>query len=488
MELNFRAVGKITGMILTALSVFLLAPFIVSLIYHEPDCGRACLSVAIPTAAIGLLLFFFIHRKPNDRMTHRDGFLLVSLAWLLMSIIGALPFMLQGSIHNFFHAFFETASGFSTTGATILSDVESFPVSLMFWRMFTHWIGGMGIVVCLISFLPTMGLTGENIALPEATRSTLQKITPNIWDTAKILLILYSALTAIEMILLKISGMNVYDSIVYAFSTMGTGGFTTHNEGLTYYDSALIDGIITVFMLIAAGSFTLYHSLYKRTLHAFRHNTELKLYLMIIVSGTVLTTLALFISNTYDTLSSAFRHGVFQVVSILSTTGMSNADFAAWPTFCLMLFLILFFIGGCSASTAGGIKVVRAAVMFKMIKRSVFLKLHPNTMTRIRIGKRLLPSDIVQDVCSYVMIYFATVFITALLISVDGNGFLTNFTAAASCVANIGPGMGAVGPSGNYAIYSEFSLTVLSLAMIAGRLELFTLFMLFSPKYWKPAH
>ncbi|MGI6736519.1 MAG: TrkH family potassium uptake protein [Anaerovoracaceae bacterium] len=488
MDLNYRSIVRYTGLLLILLGLSLLLPYFVALIYHESDAASAFLTPAMPCLGAGALMFA-LRPAESRAFRRRDAYFFVSFSWLLFSLIGAVPFVVDGCIDSFVDAFFETCSGFSTTGASILTDVEALPKSMMFWRLFTHWIGGMGILVLMIALIPAVsGKSGQAIAQFESPGPSLSKFMPKMRDMAKMLYFLYGSFTLIEILCLKLAGMNWYDAIVYSFSTMGTGGFATHNAGIAAYHSAAIEWVLILFMILAGVNFNLYYLALARQPSVFRHDAEFRMYMLIIGVVTLLCTLDLLGTGVMHSVGSALRAALFQVVSILTTTGFSSADYTLWPTFCMMLLFLLFFIGGCSSSTAGGIKVVRVTVLLKLMKRSFSLRLHPNAFFKVRLNHRQIPSDIIQQICSFTFLYIITVLAAGLLISIDGNDLITNFSAAASCVGNIGPGFNAVGPAGNYSIFSPFSTCTLAVCMIAGRLELFTFFMLVTPKFWNPSH
>lgn len=487
MDLNYRTISRIMGTLFLIIGFALLLPFAVGLIYNEYDSSTAFLSVAMPCILIGVFIVAFI--KPGPRqLKRRDGFLIASLSWLFMSLLGALPFVLQGAIPSYIDAFFETCSGFSTTGASILTDIESLPKSMLFWRSFTHWIGGMGILVFAVALLPALGVSGQTIVKSEAPGPVLSKVTPKISDTAKALYIIYIGFSALETILLMFGGMDFYDAVTNAFSTMGTGGFSTYNNSIAAFDSAYVDGVITVFMVLAGVNFNLYFLAVTTRFKAFLKNTEFKLYILIFAAATSLITICLFASGTYESLGESFRYASFQTASILTTTGYATADYCLWPTFAIMLLFLLFFIGGSSSSTGGGIKVVRVAVLLKMIKRSIAVKLHPHALVRIKLDNKVLQHDTLQEICSFAFLYITLVFAVGLIVSLNGSDIATSFSAAASCIGNIGPGMNAIGPTMNYSIFSSPVKIVLSLSMIAGRLELFTFMMLIAPRFWNPSH
>lgn len=488
MGLNHRAIIRITGFLLVVFSALLSLPLLTSLIYRETDCMAAFLLTIVPCLGAGASILFFLPRKrSHTTLQKRDAFLIVSCFWLLMSVLGAIPFLLQGCISNFPDAFFESCSGFSTTGASILTNVEMLPRSMLFWRSFTHWIGGMGILVFAVALLPSLGLAGQTIVKSESPGPVLSKITPKMSDMAKSLYLIYLAMTLIETFLLLLGGMNLFDALVYSFGTMGTGGFSTYNAGIAFFHSPYIEGVITVFMLLAGMNFNLHYLAITGQPMIYARDMECRNYLLIVALATGFITINLALSHTTSSILSGFRYAVFQVASIITTTGYASADFNLWPTFSLMTLFLLFFIGGCSSSTAGGIKVVRVTVLLKMIRRFLILKIHPNATLQIKANHHAVPSDTMQEICSYTFLFIVSVLATGTIIAIDGQDLVTNFSAAASCIGNIGPGFNSVGPAANYSLFSGPSTVILALAMIAGRLELFTFFMILSPRFWNPA-
>jgi len=485
MDLNLRALTKVAGLLLVVLGGSMMLPLIVGLLYHEPESVRAFIVVIVPCLLAGGVLILIPGRQ-KSRFSIRDGYLIVTVSWALASLIGAIPFVLSGAIPSYVDAVFETCSGLSTTGASILPDIESLSKSILFWRSFTHWIGGMGILILAVALLPTLGIGGQFLAKAESPGPSLSKVTPKISDTAKMFYLLYCVYTVLEVILLMFGGMNLYDALIHTFGTVGTGGFSNYNNSIAHFDSAYIDGVITIFMFLSGGSYFLYFLVFRRGVKAFIQDGEFKTYLLIVAMATLLVTLGLWGFGIYPSPLSAFRYGVFSVVSIVTTTGFANSDFVLWPTFCQMVLFLLFFVGGCSSSTAGGIKPIRLLVMGKLIKRTVGLKLHPNAVNPLKVNNRILPVEVASGIAAFTFLYILLFFIGGILVSFDNTDLMTAFSAVGSCLGNIGPGFGAVGPMSNYSLFSDGSTIVLSFLMITGRLELFTVIILFTKKFWYP--
>ena len=485
MDLKLRTIFKIEGQVLIILGIAMLLPLLTAFVYDETASAKAFSCVLVPCILLGTFQMRFI-RYSKKQLKLRDGFLIVALSWLMAAFIGSLPMLIDHSIPRFFDSFFEMCSGFTTTGATILEDVESMPKAVLMWRSFSHWLGGMGILVFAIALLPSLGISGQEIAEAETPGPVFSKVTAKMSDTARSLYLIYILFTAAETIFLLLGGMSFFDALTHSFATVGTGGFGNYNDSVAHFNSAYIDFVITVFMIMSGINFNLYYLFLKDGKFSFFKDHECRLYLMIFSLFTIAITIWLMISDTFDGLLHSLRYAAFQVASILTTTGFATADFEKWPSFCMMLLFTLFFIGGSSSSTAGGVKVIRVLVMLKMIKRSIVLKLHPNALIHIRVDKKTLSTDVVQSICAFVFLYVAFFFAVSICISLEGHDMLTNLSATAACVGNIGPGFSAAGPSENFAFFSDASKFILSIAMVAGRLELFTLLMLFTGRYWNP--
>lgn len=492
MIIHTKALVKIMGMLSVISGFSMIFPLIVGAVYKEESSVTAFAHTIVASLVFGLLLILLSRRmKGNKRFTHlktRDAFLIVALTWILFSAIAAFPYIIQGCIPRYIDAFFEASSGFTTTGSSILTDVEVLPKSMMFWRMFAHWLGGMGILVLAIALLPQLGINGQAIVNAETPGPTLSKVTPKMSDTARTLYLTYFAFTIAETILLMMGGLNFFDSITHTFATVGTGGFSGYNDSVAHFQSAYVDGVFTLFMILSGINFNLYFLTFKGGISKLLKDSELQAYLIFIGGATLLLTLYLYLGDFYETLGKAFRYSIFQAASIITTTGFATADFNLWPAFCVMILLFLYFAGGCSSSTGGGIKIVRILIILKMIKRAALLRLHPNALIPIRLDDRPLPGDTIQSISSFVFFYITILFSVGILVSLDGYDMVTSFSAAATCLGNIGPGFHDIGPTMNFSGFSDPVKLLLSFTMIAGRLELFTLLMLLSRKFWNPTH
>lgn len=487
MNLSLSSICRITGLALLVVGFSMLPSLVVSGIYEEIPSFLAFLVTIFFAAATGTLMLRF-GKTSTQKLKVRDGFFIVSLCWIISALLGAVPFILSGSIPNFCDAFFESCSGFSTTGASILTDIESLPKGILFWRSFTHWIGGMGILIFAIALMPSLGISGQNIAVSEAPGPTLDKITPKMSDTAKTLYITYVIFTIAEILLLMAGGMNLYDAMIHSFGTVGTGGFSNYNDSVAHFNSTYIEMIITAFMILSGANFNLYFLSVKRGILYILQDSEFRFYMFIIGIVTFLIMLNLFFSKTCHGMFQAFRYSIFQTVSILTTTGFGTNNYDLWPTFSRMLILLLMFIGGCSSSTGGGIKVIRILILLKLIRRGIATRLHPNAVVTVKINNSTVSRDTVTAISNHVFLYMAVVFVSTLLIAFNDFDLVTSFTSVFTCIGNIGPGFELVGPACNFSIFAGPSKLLLSVLMLAGRLELFTLFILLTPRFWNPDH
>lgn len=402
----------------------------------------------------------------------------------MASTIGALPFCISGAIPNYIDAFFETCSGFSTTGSSILTDMEALPKSMNFWRAFTHWLGGMGIIVFAVAITPSFGMSGQVIASAETPGPTLDKITPRFSVMARNLYLLYLAFTLAEVILLLFGGLSLYDALLHSFSTVGTGGFSCYSNSIAHFDNSYIHWVIFTFMTLCGINFNLYFVLWRKGIKSFFKDSELRFYLALIVIISFLIFLNLLAEGIYEDRSDCLRDSFFQVSSIITTTGFASADYDIWPTFSKMLIFLLMLTGACSSSTGGGVKLVRILVSLKLIRRGISMKIHPHRIVTITLNKKEVPQEVATNIANFIFFYIFIVFAGSLVISLNGFDLMTTISSVITCVGNIGPGYNLVGPTMNFSIFSPFSKVVLSLLMIAGRLELFTFFMLFFPHYW----
>ena len=477
--MNYKVIFNTIGRVAIAESALLLLPMFVSLIYGE-SCYLAFLLTAVLSLALGLVLCLCF--KPKNHVIYaKEGFAIVALVWLGMSAIGAVPFVLCGDIPSYVDAFFETVSGFTTTGASIIKNVEILNHGTLFWRSFSHWVGGMGVLVFVMAIIPNVSDRSIHIMRAEMPGPVVGKIVPRVKDTAKILYLIYIVLTAIEVAMLCAGGMPVFDSLVHSFGTAGTGGFGIKADSIASY-SNYHQWVIAIFMLLFGVNFNLYYLLLIKRFRSVLRSTELWVYVAVaLVASSVI---ALNIFPMYKNSSTAIRQSVFQVSSILTTTGYATADFNKWPELAKGILFVLMFSGGCAGSTAGGLKLSRTIMMFKMIGRELKRMLHPRSVATVRFEGKSVEEQTLQGVTVYFAVYMLCILAAFLLICFEPFGLETNFSAAVSCFNNVGPGLAGVGPASGYSDYTAFSKLVLSVAMLLGRLEIFPLLIALSPSTW----
>lgn len=473
---------KLCGTISLMMSICLILPILTALYYNEFFIVSRLLPFTIVLGLISLLLFFGIKEKYTS-ISKRTAFFIVTLSWIISAVISSAAFVITDSIPSPINAFFESCSGLSTTGITILNDVEALPKSMGLWRTFLHWIGGMGILVFAVAILPSLKFTGQSVATAEAPGPSFDKLSPKISDTAKILYVTYSLFTILEIILLMLAGLSLYDSVLHSFSTLGTGGFSCYNDSIGHFGSPLVSTIIIFFMFLAGTNFNLFFFSIKDGIKTFTSSTEFKTYLLITVVIS-LSIAAILFSKMHESPFNSVINGTFQTVSLLTTTGFSNANFNIWPIACKALLFALFFIGGSSTSTAGGIKVIRIAVVLRLIKRGIETRLHPEAVKPIRIDKKNVSSTSVSLILSFIFLYVLIAFIGSLVISLENHSSFSAVTLSMTCIGNIGPSFfeDAGFSLSDFNILSKFTM---SLLMIMGRLELFTIIMLILPKFWR---
>lgn len=477
--MNRRMVFYTVGQILLLEAVLLVLPLAVSLIYAE-SCFTSFIITILITAASGFLLKLIF--KPKDHVIFaKEGFLIVALAWLMMSLFGALPFVLSREIPSFINAFFETVSGLTTTGASIIPDLSVMSKGILFWRSFTHWIGGMGIIVLIMAIIPTTSGRSIHVMRAEMPGPIVGKLVPRIRDTAKILYLIYIVMTAVEIVLLKLGDMSLFDSVVHSFGTAGTGGFGIRGDSLGSY-SAYSQWVITIFMLIFGVNFNLYYLLLVRRARTVFRSEELRAYAAVVVAAVVM--IAINIRGIYETFGETIRHAAFQVSSVITTTGYATVNFDLWPGFSKAVLFILMFIGGCAGSTAGGLKISRVFLLVRMVRNNIRKILHPRAVASVSFEGKILDERTQKSVSNYLSIYVLSLFAVFLIISLDPFDLETNLTAAVSCFNNVGPGLAGVGPAMNYNGYSVLSKIVLSFSMLLGRLEIYPLIIAFIPASW----
>lgn len=478
--MNRRMVLYMVGSVIKIEALLMLLPLIVSLIYSEKVSAVSFLiSIAI-ALALGFAMTLIV--RPGSKVIYaKEGFVTVALSWLFLSLVGCLPFVISGEIPSFIDAFFETVSGFTTTGASILTDVETMSKGMLFWRSFTHWVGGMGVLVFVMAIIPSFSDRSIHLLRAEVPGPVVGKLVPKLRQTARILYIIYIALTLIEIILLLIGKMPLYDSIVHAFGTAGTGGFGIKGDSIGSYNSYL-QWIITVFMLLFGVNFNLYYFIIMGKIKTALKSTELWVYLGLVMGSTALITIN--ILPFFESFSSSLKHAAFQVASIITTTGYATTDFDKWPVFSKTILLLLMFIGACAGSTGGGIKVSRVVMLIKNCKRELQRMLHPRSVAVVRFEGKRVDNTTINAVSSYLAIYTLFFCLIVFIIGIENFDLETNISAVAACFNNIGPGFGRVGAAMNYSEFSGLSKIVLSIAMLLGRLEIYPIILTLSPSTW----
>ena len=478
--MNYKMIKYTLGWLLIFEAVFFLLPLFTGIIYTEMATFAFLWSILI-SGGIGALLVF---RKPsNTKLYSRDGFVLVALSWLVLSIFGALPFMFSGATKSFVDALFETASGFTTTGASIFPAVSTLPKCILIWRSFSNWIGGMGVLVFIMAFLPLGGAHNMNIMKAESPGPSVSKLVPRVKTTALILYVIYFAMTLVQFIILICGGVNAFDAINISFSTAGTGGFAIRDDSFASY-SNFTQIVTTVFMLLFSINFASYY-LAMRGRFKDALNTEVRVFIGIVVVAISIITIDNLLSGTFNSIGESLKHSSFTVSTIISTTGFASADFASWQNLSQTIIVMLMFIGACAGSTGGGIKISRLLILFKGMARELKMLIHPKQVKKISIDSRKVEHEVVRSVNAYIVCYFVVFAMSVLILSFEETDLITNFTAVAATINNIGPGLAKVGPAANFGHFSVFSKLTLTFDMLAGRLELFPMLILFTPSTWK---
>lgn len=477
--MNYSIIFYLMGWILNFEAAFMIMPCIVAVLYKEP-AGWSFVITMVLCLVIGISL---VLKKPKNKVFYTaEGFVTTALSWIVLSIMGAIPFMLSGAITNPVDAMFETVSGFTTTGASILSDVEALPHCILFWRSFTHWIGGMGVLVFILTLLPLTGGYHMNIMKAESPGPSVGRLVPRVRSTAKILYGIYIGMTLIEILLLLLGKMPLFDALTTAFGTAGTGGFGIKNDSLAGY-SPYLQTVVTVFMILFGVNFNVYFLIISGKVLQALKSEELRCYLAII--GTTIFVITLNIAYQYNTLGEALHHSSFQVASIITTTGFATMNFDTWPQVSRTILVMLMFVGACAGSTGGGIKVSRFIILLKTVGKELGQYLHPSAVKKVKMNGKVVEHEVVRSINVFMVTYVMIFAFSVLLIGFDNKDLITNFTAVAATFNNIGPGLELVGPAQNYSIFSDGTKLVLIFDMLAGRLEIFPLLLLFVRDTWK---
>lgn len=480
--MNYRMVKNVLGWLLLFEACFMLLPLLTALVYGEWNELFAFLYTIALLVVVGGLMILVLRPKKQE-LYAKEGFIIVSLGWILISLFGALPFVFSGVVPSYIDAFFETVSGFSTTGASIIQNVESLPRTILIWRSFTHWVGGMGVLVFIMAFLPLGGGRNMHMMKAESPGPSVSKLVPRVRTTALILYLIYAILTVLQIILLLFGNMSLFEAVNTALATAGTGGFSFRNDSYASF-SSYVQVIVSIFMLLFSVNFASYYLVWKRKWKDVL-NGEVRCFFVVVVSAVVIISAELLYDGVFAGVGESIKHSLFSVATIISTTGFSSTNFDLWPSLSKSVLVLLMFVGACAGSTGGGIKVSRLMIFFKTVGRELGAILHPKQVKKSTLDGRVVEDNVVRSVCAYMAAYVLIFVASLLLISVDGKDLVTNFTAVAATFNNIGVGLSEIGPSGSWAGFSVFSKIILCLDMLIGRLEIFPMLLLFSPRTWK---
>ncbi len=480
--MRLKPVLYMLGIINIFIALSMIAPLVVSLIFKDGGTMALSLTILI-TASFGLFLYL-IFKGGRIEVNHRQGFLVVALAWLDISFFGSLPYLFSGVMSSFVDAYFESASGFTTTGASVLTHIADLPHSILFWRSFTHWIGGMGIILLYLAILPLLGVGGMQLYKAEASVVTQEKFVPRVTGMAKVLWLVYVLISLALIIILKLSGMSLFDSLIHAFGTISTGGFSNQNASLEFYNSYFIEAVIIFFMFLGSTNFTLHYRFTSEGFKAYKNNEEFKFYFFMLIIATILVTINLRLTF-YSSLIDSIRYGLFQVVSIGTTTGFSSKDFTNWPVFSQVVLLLLMFIGGSAGSTSGSIKCIRILLLLKLGYREIFRLIHPHAVVPVKLGGKAVSSEVINGVMSFTFLYLIIFIISSLILTFLQIDIVTAISSVATTIGGVGPGLNLTGPASNYSSMPFIGKWVLISDMFLGRLEIYTLLLLFTPAFWR---
>lgn len=479
--MNFGMIKNLCGQVIRFEAIFMSLSLIVSVIYKEYFSALIFFGIILFMFALSFVLS---HKKPKDRSFYaKEGLVTVSLSWVVISLFGALPFIISGSAPSFIDSLFESISGFTTTGSSVLADVEVLDKGMLFWRSFTHWIGGMGVLMFVMAILPMSGADPLHLMRAESPGPTTEKLVPKARQTAKILYKIYIGLTLLQIAFLLFGGMPVFDSIVHAFGTAGTGGFSIKNASIGAYNSVYLETVITVFMALFGVNFSAFFLLIAKKFKSFLTHEEVRAYFLIMAVSIVAIALNT-LGTVYQSFGESLRYSSFQVSSVMTTTGYATTNFDTWPAFSKFILLFLMFIGACAGSTGGGIKVSRFVIMFKTLKREAKKILHPQAVSIIKLDKMPVQEDVIRGTGVFIVVFFVITAFSIALVSLDGYDMKTSATSVMACINNIGPGLGMVSPAGNFGAFSPFSKIVLMFDMLVGRLEIYPILLLLSPAVW----
>ncbi len=481
--MRWRFILKILGILTFIFGLSMIFALIVGLYYQDQSLVPVLKSMGI-TVSAGFLLFVFFRNDKAETISQREGMAIVALGWTFVGFFGALPFYLGDGYFTFVDAVFESVSGFTTTGSSVLMNIEALSKGLLFWRSFIQWLGGMGIIVLSVAILPFLGVGGMQLYKAEVPSPVPDKLRPRIRDTASILWKVYALISLAEVVLLMIGGMNLYDALCHTFTTMPTGGFSTQNASIAHYDSIYFDGVFIFFMLMAGVNFSLHYQMLRGKPLAFWRDSEFRFFLGTVVFLVAVVSLNIF-GSVYESIAQAFRYGAFQVVSIITTTGYATADYEQWPAMSQLILLLCMFIGASAGSTGGGVKCLRVMLCIKFCYKQLFALIHPHAVSHVKLGGKVVSDEVMQSILGFLALYIGLFAISSVILAGMGVDFTTSFSAVAASIGNIGPGFGMVGPVDNYAQIPYLGKWLLIWCMLLGRLEIFTIIILVVPEFWR---
>ncbi|HPM76428.1 MAG TPA: TrkH family potassium uptake protein [bacterium] len=481
--MSVRFISKILGAMIFFFGLSMIAPMIVALLYGDGDFSSLALSAMVTVGFGGALVLIF--KNERKEISIREGFFIVAVGWFLAGLFGGLPYYFFDVFPSFTDCVFESVSGLTTTGATVLTSIEDKPHGLLFWRALTHWLGGMGIILLGIAILPLLGVGGMQLFKAEVPGPTADKIKPRVAETAKTLWAVYVLITAVEVVLLMLGGMGWFDAVCHSFATLATGGFSTRNLSIEAYDSVYFDFVIAIFMFLAGVNFALHYRMLKGDLKAWWRDAEFRFYTWLTLVCIVAVTASLYFTRVYPNLFESFRRAFFQVPTMITTTGFTSADFDKWPSFLHVLLFLLMFVGGMSGSTGGSIKIARVQLLIKQVLNELYRLVHPRVVMPLRLGRVLVPDNVMRSIWNFFTLYLLLFVVCSLIMSALGLDFVTAFTSVAATIGNVGPGLAGVGPHENFAFIPLIGKWILIFCMIVGRLEIYTVIVLLLPSYWR---
>ncbi len=481
--MHIRIITRFIAILILFLGLSMAGPLLVAFLSKDSSIYAFLFSLII-TSLTGLVLLVCTRNPESRQLNHRDGIAIVTLGWVMAGLFGTLPYILSGAIPDFTNAYFESISGFTTTGASVLSDIETLPQGILFWRSLTQWLGGMGIIVLSIAILPYLGIGGMQLYKAEVPSPVVDKLKPRISETAKTLWKVYLSFTLIEVILLFAGGMPVFDAVCNAFSTMPTGGFSTKNMSIAHYNSVYFDFVLIIFMLLAGINFSLHYKLIKGDLKIFGKDAECRVFLILVAVFVVLITVNIY-GPVYKSIAQALRYAAFQVSSVITTTGFVSADYETWPAFSQLILLICMFLGAMAGSTGGGMKIMRIMLLARHGYQQIFRVIHPHAVTTLKLGGRPVPEEILSSIWGFFILYLGIFVVASLIMAALGLDLISSIGSVAASIGNIGPGLGVVGPEKNYLGIPLLGKWVLILCMLLGRLEIYTVIALLAPAYWR---